>query len=106
MWSSSDETKHYIVGVLAANYIDDKDLIDLIDCKPGTMAIYVSVYPHLDWIRSLVGNEMCLMNRWRWKWKEFALYLPVVALSTLATCLIGRLLITELRSPKYVARIN
>ena len=48
---------------------------------------------------------MCLINRWRWKWQEFALYLPVVALSILAACLTGCLIITELR-PKHAAWTN
>lgn len=64
---------------------------------PGEIIIYISTVHHLEWIRSIAGDELCLMNHFRWTPRKWMFYLLGLALSILAVTLTGILIAIELR---------
>lgn len=69
-------------------------------CTPGQTQSYVAVYPHLDWLRKLLGDERCILNAPSWRPEKFArvgAHLSAIVLATLSTFLIVGLIINGLQ---------
>ena len=89
MYSSSDGEKQFIVGVVSRG-IAAKNARQ---CDPGTTVTYPPVYPHLDWIRALMGDERCITNTFRveWLWAHSL----AIGMSILCITLTAYLILTE-----------
>ena len=80
---SRDGSKHWIIGIAKGIVLEGDQ------CEPNITAIFVPVNEHLDWIRILVGDEMCITKRLRLGSERVVSYLQVVALCIIAIALSG-----------------
>lgn len=98
---SQDGTKYFVVGIVGSVFKLNESLPY---CAPGSPLLAVSVFGHLDWIKSIIGSEMCLTNsRFRSDRGEFGHYLQVVVLCILSSCLTACLIAIELKRSKNSA---
>lgn len=94
----SDGGKQFIVGVGSRLYQETNHGSV---CEPGSIAIYTRIYPHLDWILNLIGDERCITKAFQPEtpWT----HLQPVALSILSialVALVAYLIIVELNKPR------
>ena len=94
---SSDGKKQFIVGI--ASSISRENRTGLA-CEPNSTALYMLVYPHLDWIRSLIGDERCIANAFQLEPEKLWAHLQAVALSILSIALTTYLILTDLKKPR------
>ena len=92
MYSSSDGEKQFIVGVVSQGIKANKQAHP---CDPGTIIAYPPIYPHLDWIRALMGDERCITNTFRIEPSGLWAHLLAIAMSILCIALTAYLILTE-----------
>lgn len=97
---SSGGMKQFIVGVSSSTYQLNKTGLF---CEPGSTAVYVWVYPHLDWIRHLIGDERCITTAFQLDPKKLWVNLLAVAQSFLIIALAAYLIVCELKRSRQVA---
>ena len=89
MHFSSDSGRQLIVGVLHGGNASERQL----ECNPGTLANYAPVYEHLDWIRSMIGDERCITNSFQFEPEKVWPHLQTIALCILSISLIIALIL-------------
>lgn len=57
------------------------------------------VYPHLDWIRNVIGDEACFTNAFQFKLRNHWVHLLAATLSMLIVALVTSLILSEIRKP-------
>lgn len=83
---SKDGLKQFIIGVYTSrSWLNRPSKTEI--CVPGETSIFVLIYPHLDWIFSLLGDERCISNASRWGPRKFA-HLSATVLAILSFTLI------------------